>query len=222
VNDEPSVESLAPSVRYHLSELEIVRNLADRRRSVPKLQAGETRVLDVGCGIGQTLLASEIESATVRCGVDIDPDAIRYGNEHFPFLDLRATTAERLPFDDQAFDLVISRVALPYTNVPEAFREIARVLRPGGRVWAVLHTWRMELRRVPGSFTSVKDFIDRLYVTSNSLSLHVVGRSFGRPWNGRHESVQTSSSIRRMLNRTGFTEIDIQRSHRFLVEAKKR
>jgi SAM-dependent methyltransferase len=40
--------------------------------------------------------------------------------------------AEHLPFTDGSFDVILCRVALPYTDNRQALREMARVLRPGG------------------------------------------------------------------------------------------
>ena len=212
------------AIRYHLAELASVRNLQDSRRSVPKLLEGESRILDVGCGIGQTLLAPELNSAAVRCGVDIDSLAIEYGRSHYPSMDLRVASAEELPFANDSFDLVISRVALPYSDFPEALRQIRRVLRPGGRLWAVLHPWNMERARLFRSLTALaaKNLADSAYVLTNSAILHFFGRSFPRPWSSLHETVQTSAGMHRMLTRIGFDHIQIGRESQFHVEARRR
>ena len=97
------------------------------------------RVLDVGCGAGQELLPFVTERGAEGVGMDIAPTVGRVGREmyardapqarvHF----LRGT-AEELPFPSGLFDVVICRLALPYTDNARAFAEVARVLRPGGR-----------------------------------------------------------------------------------------
>src|SRR6185295_8001473 len=45
--------------------------------------------------------------------------------------------AERLPFGDESFDLVLFHGSLPYMQIERALREATRVLRPGGRVLAI-------------------------------------------------------------------------------------
>ncbi|MCC7152863.1 MAG: class I SAM-dependent methyltransferase [Rubrivivax sp.] len=47
--------------------------------------------------------------------------------------------AEQLPFADSRFDLVISQYGIEYAELPQALRELLRVLRPDGRVALVLH-----------------------------------------------------------------------------------
>lgn len=194
------------SIEYHLNELRIVRDKSDPRRSLPELEPEENKILDVGCGIGQSLLADEISGAELRCGVDVDDEAIAYGKVHFPELDLRVANAEKLPFQSNFFDFVFSRVALPYTNLPLALSEIYRVLRPGARVWALMHPWRVEKDRLIRSLQtgSVRAVIDSAYVCLNSVSVNVLCTSFARPWSGRHESFQTVAGARRLLENAGF------------------
>jgi ubiquinone/menaquinone biosynthesis C-methylase UbiE len=97
------------------------------------------RVLDVGCGAGQELLPFVTEKGALGFGMDIAPTVGRVGREmyaaHAP--SARASflrgRAEALPFPSGSFDVVICRLALPYTHNERAFAEVARVLRPGGK-----------------------------------------------------------------------------------------
>lgn len=50
-----------------------------------------------------------------------------------------AVAAEALPFPDDTFDLVVSQYGFEYADQPIATREVARVLKPGGRVALVMH-----------------------------------------------------------------------------------
>jgi SAM-dependent methyltransferase len=209
------------TIAYHLGELDIVRNPHDVRRIVPRLGDGESRVLDVGCGIGQTLVASELERATVRCGIDVDPIAIEFGRRNFPRLDLRVAALEKLPFDEASFDLVIARVSLPYTDMPVALREIHRVLRKDGRLWAIFHPWKMERDRILRALSSPKELADRAYVVANSALLYAFKRSLSRPWSTTHETFQTVGGMRRLLQHNGFGHIDTQLDRHFKMEARK-
>jgi arsenite methyltransferase len=103
------------------------------------------RVLDAGCGAGlDTFVASAlVGSRGFAVGVDLTPemlDVARRGLADWPLenVQFREASVEDLPFEDEAFDLVFSNGAL--NLVPDkdaAFRELRRVLRPGGHFVAV-------------------------------------------------------------------------------------
>ena len=93
------------------------------------------RVLDLGCGAGQELLAF-LDSTGALC-VGVDPAAelgkitarMFAGKERVAFV---RGMGEKLPFADASFDVVLCRVALPYMNNRQAIAEIARLLKPDG------------------------------------------------------------------------------------------
>ena len=100
------------------------------------------RVLDVGCGAGtDLLLAARRVGPTGRAiGIDMTAEmrerarsgAHACGLEH---VEVREGDATELPLDDASVDVVISNGVL--NLVPEkerAFAEIARVVKPGGRL----------------------------------------------------------------------------------------
>lgn len=100
------------------------------------------RVLDVGCGCGfDTYVASILIGARgTAVGVDLTPEMLEVARRGLVSwtphnIEFTEASAEQLPFDDATFDLVISNGAL--NLVPDkdaAFRELSRVLRPGGRL----------------------------------------------------------------------------------------
>jgi SAM-dependent methyltransferase len=108
------------------------------------LAAGE-RVLDVACGTG--VVARE---AARRCGVtgsvaglDLGAGMIAVARSLAPGVDFREGNALALPWPDAAFDVVVCQFGLMFFGDRErAVREMARVLRPGGRlavaVWAAI------------------------------------------------------------------------------------
>src|SRR4051812_1254902 len=95
-------------------------------------------VLDVGCGPG-ALTTRLVESFGAGEVSAVDPsepflEALR---ERLPGVDARAATAERLPFDDDAFGSAYAQLVVHFMADPVAgLAEMGRVVRPGGTVAA--------------------------------------------------------------------------------------
>lgn len=211
------------SSAYHLAELEVVQDRTHPKRIVPSYPCQDWVVLDVGCGMGQTLIAPEFNGARELHGIDPDPQAIAEGLKRYPHLHLRQASAESLPYPDAQFDLVCSRVSLLYSDMTQSFPELYRVAKPGAQLWITLHPLRMELRRIRQAITTlnVKRVIDRAYVMAHSVWFALTGKCFQRPWHPSYESFQTSGGVTRALRRAGFTDIVIRRGAHFLVTARK-
>ena len=98
----------------------------------------EAIVLDLGCGVGHTLrrVAPKVRHAV---GADATPGMLEgartlMAREGIANVTLVVATAELLPFLDATFDGVVCRLAAHhFADVPRAFAEVARVLRPGAR-----------------------------------------------------------------------------------------
>lgn len=102
----------------------------------------EDAILDVGCGTGALLEAVGARVPGARLvGIDLSPAMLAVGSRKLgDRAALVAAEAERLPFPDHCFDLVLSSSALHYWPDPAAgLAEIGRVLGPGGRV--VITDW---------------------------------------------------------------------------------
>src|SRR5580692_9846206 len=97
-----------------------------------------TRLLDVGCGSGLTLVLAQ-ERGAIPAGLDVSPGLLQIARDRLPDADLRAGDMEYLPFGDATFDAVTGVNAFQFAGNPQkALREVARVTRPGGRVVASL------------------------------------------------------------------------------------
>jgi SAM-dependent methyltransferase len=96
---------------------------------------GAGRVLDVACGSGDWL-AALARSNTVVVGTDLDEGMLALARRRCAAdnVELRAMPAESLDFADGSFDAVTCFSALPYLRYDDAISEMARVLRPGGRL----------------------------------------------------------------------------------------
>jgi SAM-dependent methyltransferase len=112
-----------------------------------ELVPGET-VLDLGTGTGAVaiLAATQVGSTGRIKAVDISPEMLTRAGERVRELqltniDLAEGRAEAIPADDRSVDVVVASLSLMYViDRAAAAMEIARVLRPGGRlvaaVWA--------------------------------------------------------------------------------------
>lgn len=98
------------------------------------------QALDLGCGAGADLLRLAREGWQ-PVGLDHEPRAVELAQRLHGFPVKAASFEDPLPFEDDTFSLVISRFALhllPPNDAVNLFREVRRVLAPGGHfVFAV-------------------------------------------------------------------------------------
>ncbi len=106
-----------------------------------------SRILDIGTGNGvlPKLLINMKDRTDFICdAIDLaEPKPVWFANIS---ADMRARvhfhshcSAEKLPFPDNTFDLVVSQWGLEYTDLSRSCEEILRVLKPSGIVQLVLH-----------------------------------------------------------------------------------
>lgn len=90
----------------------------------------EARVLEIGSGFGQTLLA--LPNSFIREGVELSESAYR-ATAADPRLRIHHGFFERLHFEEAAYDAVIALALIEHLRDARAFLErVARLLRPGG------------------------------------------------------------------------------------------
>jgi ubiquinone/menaquinone biosynthesis C-methylase UbiE len=118
------------------------RELRQRTATLAQLQPGDA-VLDVGCGTGT--LALEVARRVGRAGrvAGVDPGTEQIARarakatrRHLP-IEFQVGVIEQLAFPDRSFDVVFSTLMMHHLPTPlkrQGLAEIARVLKPGGRL----------------------------------------------------------------------------------------
>jgi arsenite methyltransferase len=154
VSQEPEKDFIFPTGRAWAEDLRYPPELANVPETavesfagvanpwtLGRLEAGE-RVLDLGCGAGtDTLIAAQMVGPEGRVvGIDMTPEMLakaRAAAEEMAVrnIDFVEGEVERLPFEDETFDVVISNGVIDLIPDKDAvFAEIGRVLVPGGRI----------------------------------------------------------------------------------------
>ena len=123
-------------------------------------------ILDVGCGSGHQL--SELQNTEANAfGVDIDQDSLNVCRERG--LNIAAGEAERLPYQDEAFDGILCKVVLSYSDDRKAVAEIARTLRPGATAYIVTHgagyylTYFLKNRSLATRFYGLRSLVNTMF-----------------------------------------------------------
>jgi SAM-dependent methyltransferase len=118
-----------PGTRLSLKEL---LTICCRYYTAGRFAAGK-KVLEVGCGAGLGLgyLSKKVQSVI---GGDISDDALKEAHEHYQQrVELIRLDAQKLPFGDASFDIVLAMEVLYYLPRPEEFiAECRRVLSDDG------------------------------------------------------------------------------------------
>lgn len=172
-----------------------------RRAAVAAAEPRGADVLDIGCGTGD--LSAEFRRAGAGSVIGADFSAAMLARARDK-ADGKAgggwlqADALRLPFVDGSFDAVASAFVLRnLVDLPAAFAEMARVLRPGGRVVALDIT-----HPPPGPFGAVMRFGFEQGVTRLAGILSGQGRAY-RYLPGSLEGYPPADELSRMIEAAG-------------------
>lgn len=120
------------------------------------MPVGARQVLDLGAGTGK-LTTRLVERGLDVVAVDPIPDMLEVLRTSLPETRALLGTAEEIPLEDNSVDVVLVAQAWHWVDPERAIPEVARVLRPGGRLGLVWNTrderlgWVRELGRIIGS-----------------------------------------------------------------------
>jgi SAM-dependent methyltransferase len=96
------------------------------------------RVLDVGCGTGRLAALLAEQHGARAWGVDPSPEMLAVAERRRTrAVEFMLGRAEELPFPDREFERAVMFLVVQHVGREQAFREIARVLAPGGRLAVV-------------------------------------------------------------------------------------
>jgi ubiquinone/menaquinone biosynthesis C-methylase UbiE len=140
----------------------------------PDLRADTVAVLDIACGTGSQLVADRRTLPGTRLvGLDLFQSMLRQAQHKASDIGWVRGDGARLPFADQAFDLVTNQFAFHHVRDKRSmFGEVCRVLRPRGRFvmtnidpyqmpeWALYRYFPAALRE------DLKDFAPQEQVTA--------------------------------------------------------
>lgn len=146
------------------------------------------RILEIGCNIGT--LTNRLHELGYKniIGCDINSDAINYGKKQYTDIAKSMIICEgtELPFKDAEFDIVISFDVIEHIpNVEKHFEEVNRVLKQKGK-----YIFQTPNKIINIPWTIVND------------------RAFNT-WQVEHCSLQTYSSLKRLVKRHGFDIVRI-------------
>jgi ubiquinone/menaquinone biosynthesis C-methylase UbiE len=150
-SEHEGVHAVAEAFGYSPQELAAIPSEANMGLScgnptaTANLRAGEV-VVDLGSGGGLDvfLAAAKVGPTGKAIGIDMTPEMIELARRNaakansgagYPNVEFRLATIDRLPLPDSSVDCVISNCVINLApDKPAVFREIARVLKPGGRL----------------------------------------------------------------------------------------
>ena len=95
-------------------------------------------IIDLGAGSGEFLINLGKTFNAKVSGMDISEERISKAAEKYPDINYFQGTLDRVPVEDNRFDIVISTQTVEHLldeDLEKSFQEMARILKPGGMLF---------------------------------------------------------------------------------------
>lgn len=147
------------------------------------------RILDIGCGDGLDIALLGDMGMRHTIGVDISSSLLAVAKKRNPGVRFVHANAQRLPFADGYFDIVLADSMLYHL---QNYKDLFRVLRPGGR-FCFIEMHNSSLRKIYNLFTVSLPF------SPKRKRAYLVEKKAIEAWD--------EYSFREELRKTGFQKI---------------
>lgn len=165
--------------------------LASFDYSLSKSISKTDKILDIGCNFGTLLNKFDKAGYENLFGIDTNASAIERGKKYYPNVKsgLSPYDGENLPFEDESFDVILMFDVIEHIPELERFltEQVFRCLKPDGKF----------IFQTPNKYLNIVWEI--IYLRSLTK------------WREFHVSLQTVSSLKRMLKRVGFMKLDFEK-----------
>jgi ubiquinone/menaquinone biosynthesis C-methylase UbiE len=135
--------------RHRKADQRVVENLLSDGRIT-----AASRVLEVGCGTGNFIIALEAATGCACFAIDSSEEMLKLASRRLEKINFKHAEAEEMPFEQSSFDLVFSVDMIHHLSDHAVyFREARRVLATGAKVCTVTESeWMIRNRRPLANF----------------------------------------------------------------------
>lgn len=145
-------------------------------KTLAGIDLGGKKLLDIGCGDGTDLMNFQRMGA-VPYGIDPSHEFIAIARDRLPGLQLLVGRGESVPFEDNSFDVIVSKYALQSSeDVPAILCEAARLLQRGGDfIYLSKHPIRQFLEKIYSNNSKADYFEQQIvdsFIYNRTIQLH--------------------------------------------------
>jgi ubiquinone/menaquinone biosynthesis C-methylase UbiE len=144
-----------------------------------------TSVADVGCGTGRLEPYLAARGLTPR-GIDLSPEMVRVARRDHPGFGFEVADLRKLPFGDASLAGAVCWYSLMYLaphDRPAGFRELARVVKPGGYLVTAFKAGDSHVRRA-GRSTGLGVEFDVYWLSPQEMERRVTDAGFATVFTG--------------------------------------
>lgn len=132
------------------SEMKLATGRLYVNQLLANLRRGTGKLLEIGCGGGEFLLAARDAGLEV-CGVEVSEHAAALANSRLGIEAVRVGTIDSVNMPDEAFDVCVAFDVIEHVREPDTFLlRVLGMLKPGGTLFLVtpsLQSWSARLMR---------------------------------------------------------------------------